>query len=75
MRFITNPVQESYLGAEGEGVLFGPGLGAGDGERCRPGVDGEAGRCPTGDVNFLSFCNFTKKKDTSGDSINETTLK
>lgn len=50
------------MGAEGEGVLFGPGLGAGDGERCRPGVDGEAGRCPTGDVNFLSFCNFTKKR-------------
>lgn len=41
--------------AAGEGVLFGVGLGAGDGERLRPrGVDGEAGRCPPGD-NRLSF--------------------
>lgn len=50
------------MAADGEGVLFGPGLGEGDGERWRPGVvDGEAGRCPTGDVNFLSFCNFIEK--------------
>lgn len=34
-----------YFVAVGEGVLFGAGLGAGDGERLRPRVvDGEAGR-------------------------------
>lgn len=52
-----------YLAAAGEGVLFGAGLGAGDGERLRPRVvDGEAGRCPPGDVNGLSFCSSTEKK-------------
>lgn len=49
-------ILEFCLGTVGEGVLFGAGLGAGDGERLRPRVlDGEAGRCPPGDVNSLSF--------------------
>lgn len=40
------------LAVAGEGVLFGSGLGAGDGERLRPRVlEGEAGRCLPGDVN------------------------
>lgn len=47
---------DAYLEAAGEGVLFGIGLGAGDGERLRPRVlDGEVGRCPPGDVNRFSF--------------------
>lgn len=39
----------------GDGVLFGAGLGAGDGERLRAeGLDGEGGRCLPGDETCLS---------------------
>lgn len=59
-RFIAPGEDGRVLGlclvAAGEGVLFGIGVGAGDGERLRPRVlDGEAGRCPPGDVNRFSF--------------------
>lgn len=51
----------SYLEAAGDGVRFGDGLGAGDGERLRPRlVDGEGGRCPRG-VNCLSLWNLKRR--------------
>lgn len=67
---MNEAVWETYLAATGEGVLFGAGLGAGEGERLRPRVeDGEAGRCPWGNGNCLSFYNATHKKDRNGEII------
>lgn len=49
----------SYFDAAGDGVLFGDGFGAGDGERLRPmGMDGEGGRCRPDKVNVFSCLFF-----------------
>lgn len=58
------------LDAVGDGVLFGAGLGAGDGERLRPRVeDGEGGRCLAGDVNCLSFSEGSRAPSADTDVV------
>lgn len=54
------------MAAPGDGVLLGPPMGPGEGERWRLGRVGEGGRFDAGevkDLSFSGFCMHTPKKN------------